>query len=53
MFGLPLVVLTFNPKNPFGSLLFSLLFLFSTYILVKRHYLLKRTTAGLLKDRKT
>ena len=36
-----------------GSIVSLLLFLTSAYILVKRHYLFKRTTAGLLKDRKT
>ena len=51
VFGLPLAVLARG--DPGWSIFVLLLFLPSAYILVKRHYLLKRTTAGLLKDRKT
>ena len=54
VFGLPfaviLLILLGNPAASVTSLILSLLF---THILVKRHYLLKRTTAGLLKDRQT
>ena len=54
VFGLPLAVavliLLGNPAPFAVSLLLSLA---CTYILVKRHYLIKRTMAGLLKVRKT
>ena len=54
VFGLPfaviLLILLGNPAAFVGSVFLSLFF---THILVKRHYLLKRTTAGLLKDRQT
>ena len=61
VFGLPLAVFLWILLNYYSSgnpayntpLLCLLGFLTCTYILVKRHYLLKRTTAGLLKDRKT
>jgi hypothetical protein len=58
VFGLPLAVilLILLPGDLFffiASLFIASLFLACTYILVKRHYLLKRTMAGLLKDRQT
>ena len=54
VFGLPLAVMFLTLLNKIGLFIACLLlFLACTYILVKRHYLLKRTTAGLLKDRKT
>ena len=54
VFGLPLAVIFLIFGNKVGLfIVFLLTFLFFTYILVKRHYLLKRTTAGLLKDRQT
>jgi hypothetical protein len=59
VFGLPggvivLILAVFGlPGAAFWSIFCLLLFPACTYILVKRHYLVKRTTAGLLKDRQT
>ena len=54
LFNLPLaVIFLILQENTAGFIGFLLLFLCCNYILVKRHYLLKRTTAGLLKDRQT
>ena len=53
VFGLPFAVWLWSPNDPGRCVAALLLFLVASYILFKRHYLLKHTIAGLLKDRQT